>query len=94
MTSCPVRRSPPHPPPASSKGPLSSVTSVLVGEEGVEVDGVVVVVVALDIRVDHHLQDEVEGGHEPVQAAGHLDTPVSGLGGAVREHLDSQSVNT
>ena len=80
-------RTSPHSPSAPSKRPISAVTSVLIGKEGVKVDGIVVVVIALNICVGHDLQYEVEGGHEPVQTTGDLDTPVSGLGGAVREHL-------
>ena len=46
------------------------------------------VVVALDLRPGHHVEDEVEGGYQAGQTAADLDTAVAGLRGAVREHLD------
>lgn len=86
-----VRRSASHSSPAPtaapSEGSVTTVTPVLIGIERVKVYGVVVVIITLDIGVRHHLEYEVEGRHELVQTAGDLDTPVTGLGGAVREDL-------
>ena len=72
---------------SACKAGLPSVAAILVGEESIEVCRVVVVVVALDLGVGHHVEDEVEGGHETLQSSTDLDTAVAGLRGAVRENL-------
>ena len=79
------RRSSSHSTPASatSKAGLPAVATVLVSEESVKVSRVVVVVVTLDLSPGHHVEYEVEGGHQTLQTAADLDTAVAGLWGAV-----------
>ena len=84
------RRSSPHTttPASSASERRVTVTPVLIGKEGVKIDGIIVVVISLYISHSYHFKYEVEGGHKLVQTAGDLDTAVRGLGGAVREDLD------
>ena len=79
-------------PASAPKAGLPAVAPVLVSKESIKICGVVVVVVALDLSAEHHVKYEVEGGHQTLQTATDLDTAVTGLGGAVREHLGGRRV--